>query len=265
VGTNPPRLGDPAKVVMTTLGCTPEQIAARVIVTPFVPLKAFRKALEGEVTRELAPAFFFKGFCANHRGRAVTVINTGVGPSRVGDVLSILSLTGAKEVLFAGAVGGLAVDGHNSGWEIGDWFLPTEAADAEGYTRYVLEPFADIVEKAPLIGCDGGLENALEEFLRGEGIAPRTGRVFTIGSIAFESEENLRHLADTGFDALEMELSAFFAAARHHQLRAAALTYISDFPLGSSLWREKTKEENTRLRDAYRALPNLCLDFAATL
>jgi purine-nucleoside phosphorylase len=245
---------------MTTLGCAPHEVAHSVIVTPFIPLKPFRKCLEGEVVRALAPAFFFKGFTAEHCGKEVTVILTGVGPSRVGDLVSILSLTAAKEVLFAGAVGGLAPE-----WKIGDWFVPTEAADAEGYTRYVQEPFADTVARAPLISCDGGLEKALEEFLRKRMITPRTGRVFTIGSIAFESEENLRHLAGSGFDALEMELSAFFAAARHHDLRAAALTYVSDLPLGSSLWQKKSQEENEALRDAYRALPQLCLDFAASL
>jgi purine-nucleoside phosphorylase len=258
MGLNPPRLGDPRKVLEVVLGCAPEDVAEDIVVTPFLPLGTFRRLVDEGTVRDLSPPFFFQGFTAKYKKKPVTVIRTGVGPSRVGDCLSVLSLTPARRVLFAGAVGAL----HRE-WRIGEFFLPTEAADGEGFTRYVLKPFEDVIDNAGRVCCRGGLEGALAAFLRSRGETVREGRVFTIGSIAFEAQENLNLLAQHGYDAIEMELSAFFAAARHHGFDSAALTYVSDLPLGSSLWEEKTPQEEDALRRAFRLTPALCLDFMA--
>jgi purine-nucleoside phosphorylase len=243
-----------------TLGCPPGEIAENVILTPFMHLKSFSRHVEEATLVPLSPPFFFQGFTATFRGARVTVIRTGVGPSRVGDCISFLSLSGAKNLLFAGAVGSLRPD-----WALGDFFLPLTAADGEGYTRYLGRDFGELVSEAPEISCSGGLESTLRETLKARGIAPREGRVFTIGSIAAEAPENLLLLRERGFDALEMELSAFFSAARHHGLLGAALTYVSDLPIESSLWEKKAQKEEAALKDAYRLLPELALEFFAAL
>ncbi len=248
-----PDLGDPEAVVRVVFGCRPEEVAEDVVVTPFLPLSAFRRWAEGEV-RDLAPPFFYKGFSGPLQGRRVTVLWTGVGPSRVGDALGFLALTPARRVLFAGAVGGLRPE-HR----IGDLFVPTEAADGEGYTRTIGRPFAEVVAEAARIPAPPGPAEALVGFLHGQGWVVRRGPVFTVGAITAESRGNLKLLADAGYAALEMELSAFFAAAAHHGLEAAALAYVSDLPLASSLWQEKGPGEEEALRRAYRAVPQLAL------
>jgi len=260
MGKNHPSLGDPCRVVKTALGCAPEDIAPNVIITPFMPLKAFRRHFEKDSVKELSPPFFFDGLTGVYGGERITVIRTGIGPSRVGDCISILSMTPAQNVLFIGAVGALG-----AGHQIGDIFLPTEAADGEGYTRYLFNSFNAVVESAPIVACGGCLEADLAKFVKGRGLTVGQGRIFTIGSIAFESQENLQVLKDSGFDAIEMELSAFFAAAAYHQLAFAALTYVSDLPLLSSLWDKKSVEEKERLKDAYRSMPLLSMEFFSLL
>lgn len=250
-----PALGDPAAVVEVVFGCRPEDVAEDVVLTPFVPLKGFRRHLEAAV-RELSPPFFYKGFTGVFAGRRVTVLSTGVGPSRVGDCLGFLSLTPARRVLFAGAVGGLADD-----LAIGEFFLATEAADGEGYTRYVTSPFGEVVRGARRVPRPGGLGGDLGAFLASKGFSAREGRVFTVGSIAAESRENLLELRRQGYDALEMELSAFYAGSSCHGMSGAALTYVSDLPLHSSLWQEKGPGEQDALRRAFRALPLLALEY----
>lgn len=252
---NQPQLGDPVKVLEVMLGCGPEDVAENVVVTPFVPLKSFLRHVDEGSVKELNPRFFFKGFTATRKGVPVTVVLTGVGPSRVGDLVSILSLTPARRVIFAGAVGALHPD-----WSIGDFFLPTRAADGEGYTRYALDDFSRIIATSRLVECATGFTANLKHILEAKGFGVREGKVFTIGSIAFEAPESLELLAASGFDALEMELSAFYSAAAHHGIEAAALTYVSDLPLKSSLWQEKTAEEQTALSKAWRLLPELCIE-----
>ncbi len=252
-----PDLGDPARVVRVVFGCAPGDVAERVVVTPFIPLGAFRRHVAGPVT-ELSPRFFYRGFSARFDGAPVTVILTGVGPSRVGDCLGFLSLTPARTVLFVGAVGGIG-----QGQGIGEWFLPREAADGEGYARYVREGFGAVAGSAPGVPVPEGPRASLLGFLRERGLRVHEGRLFTIGSITFESPRNLEALARAGYRAIEMELSAFFAAAGRHGLEAAALTYISDLPLRSSLWDEKAPDEEAALRQAYRAAPRLALEWVA--
>lgn len=250
-------LGDPGRVISVVFGCRPEQVAERVVVTPFLPLRAFRREVEGEPV-DLSPPFFYKGFTASFGGRPVTVLHAGVGPSRVGDCLGFLSLTPARRILFAGAVGGLA-EAH----AIGDGFLPVAAADGEGYARYARESFGEVARSAPCLPCASPLGERLGAFLAGRGWTVHRGRVFTVGAITFETEANLRLLARLGYDALEMELSAFYAAAGRYGLEAAALTYVSDLPLRSDLWAPKSASEQEALRRAYRAVPRLALEFLA--
>jgi purine-nucleoside phosphorylase len=250
-----PALGEPETVVGVVFGCRPQDVAEDVIVTPFVPLKGFRRQVEGELL-ELSPPFFYKGFTATFGGRKATVIATGVGPSQVGDCLGFLSLTPARRVLFAGAVGGLAED-----QAIGEFFLPLEAADGEGFTRYLDRPFREVVRRARRIPRPHPCGEDLSGFLTRKGFPVREGRVFTVGSIASESPENLQELRSQGYDAIDMELSAFYSAALHYGLSGAALTYISDLPLRSSLWQEKGPKEQEALRRAYRALPLLALEY----
>lgn len=256
MGRRPPDLGPPEAVLREVFGCGAADVAEDVVVTPFVPLKSFRRHVPDPGLRELSPPFFFKGFTAAFGGRPVTVLLTGVGPSRVGDCLAFLALTPARRVLFVGAVGGLA-----PALALGDLFVPLTAADGEGYARYLDRGFGAVVAEARRLPCSGGLEPALAAFLRNRGLTAREGSVFTVGGIAFESRENLELLARSGFDAIEMELSAFYAAAAHHGFDAGALTYVSDLPLRRSLWDAKAPDEEDALRRAWRDLPALALEF----
>ncbi len=252
-----PELGPPERVVEVAFGCRPEDVSADVILSPFIPLRAFRRHL-GEEVVDLSPPFFFRGITGSFEGRRVTVIATGVGPSRVGDCLGFLSFTPARRVFFAGAVGGLG-EGH----EIGSFFVPTEVADGEGYTPYATRPFGELVGAAPRLTFPDAPRRALERFLAREGIRATGGRVFTVGAITAESPENLETLARLGYEAVEMELSAFCSASALYGFEPTALTYVSDLPLGSSLWAEKTPVEQESLRNAYRALPLLALRYLA--
>jgi len=248
-------LGDRRRIVETVFGCRPEDVAEEVVLTPFVPLKAFRRHLE-EVERELSPPFFYKGFTGSFSGRPATVLYTGVGPSRVGDCVGFLSLTRARRVLFVGAVGGLA-ELHR----IGDFFLPTAAADGEGYSRHAGADFQAAVRSARVIPRPAGFGDDLGPWLARQDLAVHDGRVFTVGAITLESRENLRTLAAEDYDAVEMELSALFSAGALHGISTAALTYISDLPLRSSLWDARGPDEERALRDAYRAAPLLALRY----
>ncbi|MBI5440968.1 MAG: hypothetical protein HY900_07140 [Deltaproteobacteria bacterium] len=255
--TNTPKLGTAEEVTRVVFGCRPEDVAEDVVLSPFVPLKSFERHFDGSA-KWLRPDFFYRGLTGIREGRRVTVLLTGVGPSRVGDCLGFLSLTPARRVLFAVAVGGL-----DPGHCLGDLFVPTEAADGEGYTRYLTRSFREVAETAPRVPCGTELARRAGAFLGGKGCAVRSGAVFTVGSVAFESPENLGALAELGFSAVEMELSAFFAGASYHGLEAAAFTYVSDLPLASSLWQAKSPAEAEALRSAYGSLPALCLEFLA--
>ncbi|TLN16175.1 hypothetical protein FDZ71_06880, partial [bacterium] len=90
---NLPSLGEKTKVLETTFGAPPGKIAANVILTPFVPLRAFSRHADEGTLLELSPPFFFQGLTAMFGGVEISVIRTGIGPSRVGDAISFLSLS----------------------------------------------------------------------------------------------------------------------------------------------------------------------------
>ena len=148
----------------------------------------------------------------------VTVIHTGMGPAFTGDAVLYLKDSGCLNVILFGSCG-LVQD--REGLCVGKLVCPSESYANESFTDLLL---SRRIRKKPF-GADKGLLKALLH----AGKEAQVEEVTAATMASLKLEEDMRgSLIKEKIDVVDMESSAFFAAAHHAGLRAAALFYVSD-------------------------------------
>lgn len=96
------------------------------------------------------------------------------------------------------------------------------------------------------IGAAGGLD---ENFAIGDVIEIKNGRkIYSFDSILEESPIKLRSLKKKGILAIDLEVKAFFLAAKKAGLKAMARLIITDLPLTKPYYLEKSQEEREAIK-----------------
>jgi len=154
-----------------------------------------------------------------------TYIVTGVGAGRCLDIVIALRETSCKSVLFIGSAGAL-----KEGIEIGDIAFPNEVLSAEGASRYLnkniekdlfLEKFfVDVPLFNRLINClnDNEKNNQRNVYI---------GRSISVESIAAQYK-HIESFRAKNCMFIDMESSAFLAASKYTNIKAAIAYCISD-------------------------------------
>jgi len=246
-------------VVRTYLGCAPDEIHQKVIITPTWGVRILEGHVESIVT-------VFEGFSSavwevQYAGERISIIRSGMGAPFAGDTVLALSCTPCETLLFAGSAGGLV-----SAMQIGDLLIAQESVCGDGFCRY-LEPeiaprdcFHDTI--TPDADLTRRLTQVATEISSEHSIPLHSGKIFSTSSILaqfFRADDLVQRCDCIG---IEMETAATFKAAGLVGIKAGALLQISDvIPLGKSLFAGRTEEEMDelkRIRDAI--LPKILLE-----
>lgn len=171
----------------------------------------------------------------------LTFIKCGIGPSHIGDLTLMLGKTACKRAYLIGTVGGIS-DRLN----IGDIFIADNAADGESFSAWL---------KGKNINQAYEPSKTLTSVLKKVFSKAISGKILTMGSLMLQNKENIN-----GFDAVDMESSAFFAAAEKTGIEAAGIYIVSDLPLTQPLYQttadQKTMVKN-KLNDILKAIISL--------
>ena len=125
--------------------------------------------------------------------------------------------TGCKNVVLFGSCGLLA---ENNGLGIGSLVSPLKAYSLESFSRMLSRQ--DIASDAYYPD-----KKLLEDFTSAAGNAITPVTCATVSSLKLEEERKGGWLKQ-GIEAVDMECSAFFAAASHCGFKAIALFYLTD-------------------------------------
>lgn len=153
-----------------------------------------------------------------------TFIKCAIGPSHIGDLTLMLKKTPCRKAILLGTIGSLKKQ-----LRIGRIFLASSAVDGEGFSgwlikeklRYAYKPSLALLKKAK-----EKLPLAL------------SGSILTVGSLLAEGSKHSK-----GFDGIDMESSAFFAAARYSGIDAVGIYVISDQPSIKPFYITTKKEQ----------------------
>ncbi len=249
---------DRQKIFGYYFGCAPQVFSGAVILTPFIPAERFKKYCD---VLETFRGALYAGIIAERDGVRFAVVRCGIGDRLLGEAALLLGRTRVDGLLFAGSCGGL------KGCSIGDLIVCEGAFNGEGFTRYHSESFdiGRVMDSGEVISADIGYTERLKKVLsdRPGKAGFGTGRVFTIGSImAEERKEDILAVSKKGFRAVEMELSAFFRAARVTGTKAAGLVFVSDLPLEKPFWEGLSSADREKYDKGIEDLVRISVKFA---
>jgi len=228
------------KVFLKVFGSSPDFIAKKVVISPFISPDRFKLHFKKETVKEFSGELY-RGVTGRFYNGLITFIKTGPGRVLLKDCLFFLSHAGVKEMLFLGSAGGLR------DLKIGDLLLSLRATPHKDFSSYSLS--------------DGDYSRKLKDYFLSIGrksqVFLKEGKVFTLSSLFEQNQAFLRRLEKSGFSGLDLELSHFFQAATISKIKAAGLCAISDLPLKRPLGEVDKKGKKLLLNSLNYAIINV--------
>lgn len=190
-------------------GIESSQVKKACVLMPFIP----KDALSGLGIRRFARGKLYRA----GNGRDFTLIHTGFGPALTGDAVLYLAEAGCKNVMLFGSCGLLR---ENSSLGIGSLVSPSKAYSLESFSRMLAnqEITSDVYYPE---------KKLLDDFTSASGSSIKQVPCATVSSLKLEEGRKGEWLRQ-GIEAVDMECSAFFAAAGHSGLKAIAVFYVTD-------------------------------------
>jgi uridine phosphorylase len=182
----------------------------------------------------------------------LTVIAARVGAGFVGDAVLYLKDTGCRTVFLFGSCGLVK---QTARLRIGATVVPSSCRAQESFSRTLAG------ERIPVgtVSPDARLYASFRRFAAGKAVGVRC---LTVSSLKLE-EQALPEYLKAGIEAVDMECSAFFAAAAHAGLRSLALFYASDILKVKPFYRAQRAAERYALTSGIRTAADLLIGFAA--
>lgn len=235
---------EPKRIVNRVFGVNPDQIASTVLIAP---AKRYVAEFINQLKQPQPFGTWFTGVSGYLDDGFVTVLDNIRYAPGMADCVYFLQFAGVRNILYTGAIGGLA-----SGMEIGDFVIAKDCERGDGASGY----FASLFEKACV--CTELAEKVrpfLQSVADDEKIQLFEGRIFTTDSLAAETIDFLTALSTQSFLGIEMETSALYTVAQSADVDAVAAHVVSDLPLqGKSLFDDLTKKEKERRTSAQSAI-----------
>mgnify|MGYP001610812889 CR=1 FL=1 len=219
-----------------------QEVKKTCILMPFVPK---------DVLRGLGIRRFVRGkLYGAGNGRNFTIIHTGMGPALNGDAVLYLAEAGCKNLILFGSCGLLA---ENNGLGIGSLVSPSKAYSLESFSRMLANQ--DIASDVYYPD-----KKLLEDWTSAAGSSIKQITCATVSSLKLEEERRGGWLKQ-GIEAVDMECSAFFAAASHSGLKAIAVFYVTDIIGVKPFYQEMGLKDKAKISLARKMAAGLLCKF----
>ncbi len=224
-----------------------DKVTARgILAAPDFPVNQLRR-LGPEGGRDLPP--LIKGMGGNLViWPDVFLAGPVIGAPMAVMALEELARRGAKEIVFVGSAGCLS-----EAMSIGTIFCPATGLSTEGASTHYpapLEADAELRESLARAGQSAGLMKP----------ETRPPVIWSTDGIYRETSELIERMRAAGADAVEMECTALFAAARFRGLKLAALLVVSDQIIA---YEHHTGFHHRAFKEAVRAASQLAFNVLA--
>ncbi len=195
-------------VFKSLFGLEPEDVQESCIVLPCINKDLLAAFGVGDVRRGKLYGFA--------QGDGFTLIHARIGACFAGDIVLYLRETAARQVFLFGSCG------STGGLDIGRLVMPVRCFAKESFSSLLYE-----AEPGPgrIFYPDERLADVFFNGIKGGRVDKAT--CMTLPSLKLE-EALGQQFKDFGIDVVDMECSAFFAAASKAALPAVALFYVSD-------------------------------------
>ncbi len=180
-----------------------------------------------------------------------TFVKAGIGTLLAGDAVLYLEQTDCKEIIYFGACGLVK---ETDQLTIGSLVCPEECLSFESFTDTLLRRTNNITIQYP----DQNLFQSFLENNPDKGIQPV--KVMSIGSLKCEDSYK-GFFNEKGIEAIDMECSAFFSAAKYIQKKAIALLYVTDIIGKIHFFEPLELEDKLRIDNAIQSACRVICEF----
>ena len=223
-----------------------EEVLENVILISFLPIEKFGNA-NAEKNVFKGRLYSGRNFLTGNGG--YTVIKTPSGGTLAGDCVLFLAKTGVKRIIYAGSCGGLGPS------RIGDIIVCSKAFYGCGFSDYHHpgKGIDNILTSGSFFGASPSIIEKILTINAGmpeNGAKLKQGSIFTIGSLAAETDDVLEKIGSRGFDGIDMELAPVYHAAGILKAETAGILFTSDLPLEKPFWKRSNFGEKEKLKTA---------------
>ena len=214
----------------------PKQIKQDVIITPFLSPNLFKQKPDATSKKGL----FFEVLSEEK----FSVVRCGMGTVFVADAVLYLRQTRCKRVYFLGSCGSV------SSLALGDVVVAQKAFAYESFTEIINNKFPKTN-----VGPDKELIRSFQKYNKGK---YKEATLATVCSLCLE-EERVFPFKKNNIQAVDLEVSAFYSAAKYSGLSALAILYVTDVVKEKPFYRKFTTGESELIRDSRtQAISMLC-------
>ncbi len=247
-------------ICQNTLGIDPSQIRETVLLSPGWPPERLFPADALRVLQESSPLHGYKLWDVQLEHATCTYLRTGFGATVAMDATLLLQHTPCKRILFVSSAGGLGAD-----MRVGDLLLPAVSACGDGSIRYLFpdasqDRFGQPFRPDP--AAFAALRAITERVCAEQNVHYHIGNTFCVATLVAQ-QPHIPTLAAKGYDSLDMESSAIFAAAQTIGIAACALMQISDTQQHPLLQGRSDRSADYKKRVRRNALPRILLEMLA--
>ncbi len=203
----------------------------------------------------LVSKVFLKGFGVNKlkngklysvgTGEEFSLIRTGMQAGLLGDAVLYLNETPCRNLILFGSCG--LLNDNNLG--IGNLVAAIKAYSYESLSDMLLHKKAKVYYPHKIL---------LNKLLKNKSI--KKVSCATISSLKLE-EQNLDLFIKKGIDVVDMECSAFFAAAKFSGLKAITLFYVSDIVKKFPFYQAQEEPQKSVISEAVRKSSRIICEF----
>jgi len=170
-----------------------------------------------------------------YKGGKIALIQAGVGaPIAAGQIEELCAL-GCRKFIACGSCGVLRED-----IAVGHLIIPSAAVRDEGTSYHYIEPSREVEADAHIV-------REIESALAKRNVPYITAKTWTTDALYRETQAKIKQRKAEGCVTVEMECSAYIAAARYNNVEFGQILYAGD-NLGGSEWDSRGYSRRTDIR-----------------
>ena len=209
-------------------------------------IEKLKKEIPFEIKYTLkAETHFFPVYEFQYREKKVAVIHMPVGAPLAASFLDELGAIGCTKFIACGGCGVLAED-----LPVGALLIPVSAVRDEGTSYHYLPPSREVRANEHAVKC-------VEKTLSEQGVRYSKVKTWTTDAFFRETKAKIQLRREEGCATVEMEASAFMAAAEFRNVTFGQLLYAGD-DLSGSVWDNRGWGSREDIREAVLKLALDC-------
>lgn len=171
-----------------------------------------------------------------YNGQRVALIQAGVGAPIAAAQIEELAAYGCRKFIACGGCGVLQKE-----IAVGHLIIPTAAVRDEGTSYHYIKPSREIY-------ADTRPVQVIEDTLTAHKTPYLKAKTWTTDAMYRETPKKIQKRKEEGCITVEMEASAFIAAARYNDVEFGQILYAGD-NLGGEVWDSRSFNSRTEIRE----------------